>query len=195
MSASSPSSEVASNYSQSEAKRRRLRKGTHSCWQCKRRKMKCIFDIISEATTCNGCRQRGFKCVSQEFPEDASLDGAARVERLQSLTDKSIYDRRTPATPNEDSGTVGNGIPTPASMISEPLAFYESSEVCLSDSDIVMSVPDSFVSIILQRMRFFPLQKANIRDCLGSCTMRYHHEKIQSRFAQPAVTLLSLPMK
>ncbi|KAI4254306.1 MAG: hypothetical protein LQ352_003162 [Teloschistes flavicans] len=55
---------------QSEAKRRRLRKGTHSCWECKRRKMKCIFDPA--VNICNGCRRRGSQCLSQEFPDVVS---------------------------------------------------------------------------------------------------------------------------
>ncbi|KAF2496440.1 hypothetical protein BU16DRAFT_437020, partial [Lophium mytilinum] len=51
-------------------KRRKVRKGTRSCWECKRRKMRCIFD--TEAI-CKGCRRRGSKCISQEFPEDVLL--------------------------------------------------------------------------------------------------------------------------
>ncbi|KAF2122084.1 hypothetical protein BDV96DRAFT_562891 [Lophiotrema nucula] len=59
--------------SESKAKRRRLRKGTHSCWECKRRKMRCTFDPLVDATVCNGCRRRGSQCVSQEVPEEDAL--------------------------------------------------------------------------------------------------------------------------
>lgn len=52
----------------SEAKRRKLRKGTHSCWECKRRKTKCTFATTSDAT-CISCRRRGTACVNQEFSE------------------------------------------------------------------------------------------------------------------------------
>ncbi|OCK76859.1 hypothetical protein K432DRAFT_305428, partial [Lepidopterella palustris CBS 459.81] len=80
--------EDTETYAQSEAKRRKVRKGTRSCWECKRRKMKCIFGPLSNVT-CNGCRRRGSQCVSQEFPEEVSFsmrkthkmgDGVVRVE-------------------------------------------------------------------------------------------------------------------
>src|ERR1700742_4566356 len=51
-----------------ESKRRKVRKGTFSCWECKRRKMRCILDPPN--TVCNSCRRRASKCISQEFPED-----------------------------------------------------------------------------------------------------------------------------
>jgi hypothetical protein len=121
-SASSPSPGVTlSNSAQSEAKRRRLRKGTHSCWECKRRKTKCITNLLLGTTTCNGCRRRGTQCVSQEFPEETSHDDLLRLEALHSGIDK-------PATPD------GHGTrETPVSAISgssRHLAFFQSSEVC-----------------------------------------------------------------
>ncbi|CAG8295133.1 unnamed protein product [Penicillium olsonii] len=48
-------------------KRRKVRKGTRSCWECRRRKEKCTFD--SSADICIRCHRRGSKCVGQEFPE------------------------------------------------------------------------------------------------------------------------------
>lgn len=53
-------------------KRRRIRKGTRSCWECKRRKIRCIF-ASSEDATCLNCQRRHVPCVSQEVPEDLSL--------------------------------------------------------------------------------------------------------------------------
>lgn len=53
-------------------KRRKVRKGTRSCWECKRRKIRCIF-ASSEDVTCIGCQRRRAPCVSQELPEDLSL--------------------------------------------------------------------------------------------------------------------------
>lgn len=55
-----------------QSQRRKLRKGTRSCWECKRRKMRCIYPPL-EATTCNGCRRRGSQCISQEFPEGVAV--------------------------------------------------------------------------------------------------------------------------
>ncbi|KAL6232097.1 hypothetical protein BDW75DRAFT_243308 [Aspergillus navahoensis] len=53
------------------AKRRRVRKGTRSCWECKRRKIRCLFAAPDDAT-CIGCHHRHAPCVSQEMPEDLS---------------------------------------------------------------------------------------------------------------------------
>lgn len=56
---------------ETSAKRRKIRKGTRSCWECKRRKMRCIF-ASSEDVTCISCQRRRSPCVSQEMPEDLS---------------------------------------------------------------------------------------------------------------------------
>ena len=52
-------------------KRRKIRKGTQSCWECKRRKIRCKF-ASSKDVTCIGCQRRRAACVSQEMPEDLS---------------------------------------------------------------------------------------------------------------------------
>lgn len=140
----SPSRAAPSNSARSEAMRRKLRKGTHSCWECKRRKIRCIFDQLTDATTCNGCRRRGATCISQEFPEDDSLDGVVRAETRHTGSDGCVYGRTAPTTLC-DNGRADHDIPTPMSIIAEPsryLAFYKSSEVSISDSDIVMMMID-----------------------------------------------------
>ena len=50
-------------------RRNKVRKGTRSCWECKRRKIRCRFPS-SEADTCIGCQRRRAPCVSQDLPED-----------------------------------------------------------------------------------------------------------------------------
>ncbi|KAH8646327.1 hypothetical protein BX600DRAFT_477518 [Xylariales sp. PMI_506] len=50
--------------------RRKLRKGTISCWACKRKKVKCTFASASD-TTCDYCQRHGKACISQEYPEEA----------------------------------------------------------------------------------------------------------------------------
>ncbi|KAJ5761826.1 uncharacterized protein N7511_005208 [Penicillium nucicola] len=70
---------------ESEAKRRKIRKGTKSCWECKKRKMKCVYaDPSSPADTdaiCIGCQRRGSKCVSQEFEFVDGRENAGYLER------------------------------------------------------------------------------------------------------------------
>lgn len=74
-----------------EAKRRRLRKGTHSCWACKRRKVRCTF-ASSTDVTCVICRRRGTKCISQELPEDLGQieDSASRIVRVETLLNQLV---------------------------------------------------------------------------------------------------------
>ncbi|CAH0051839.1 unnamed protein product [Clonostachys solani] len=52
-----------------DSTRRKIRKGTRSCWECKRRKIRCIFPS-QDGTICNGCLRRRVPCVTQEMPED-----------------------------------------------------------------------------------------------------------------------------
>jgi hypothetical protein len=53
------------------AKRRKLRRGTRSCWDCKKRKVKCTFESTTD-TVCIACRRRGAACVGQENPDEKS---------------------------------------------------------------------------------------------------------------------------
>jgi hypothetical protein len=73
-----------------DSNRRVLRKGTRSCWGCKRRKVKCTFKSATDAV-CVPWRRRGAACVSQENPEEEShaednrgqlFEREARVEAL-----------------------------------------------------------------------------------------------------------------
>lgn len=48
--------------------RKKMRKGTHSCLECRRRKVRCVSS--SESETCNGCLSRGTECVDQEYGDD-----------------------------------------------------------------------------------------------------------------------------
>ncbi|KAF2502205.1 hypothetical protein BU16DRAFT_554278 [Lophium mytilinum] len=70
MSAPSPSASPQAVPFNREAghKRRKLRKGTHSCWECKRRKIRCIF-ASPDDETCANCRRRGTACAGQELPQ------------------------------------------------------------------------------------------------------------------------------
>lgn len=72
-----------------EAKRRKIRKGTRSCWECKRRKVRCSFASSSDEI-CVPCRRRSTVCVSQELPEELAQgndkrEQTDRIERLEAL--------------------------------------------------------------------------------------------------------------
>jgi hypothetical protein len=139
---------VAQDYTPSGSRRRKVRKGTRSCWECKRRKMKCIFDSQKNAT-CNGCRRRGSKCISQQYPEEVSLaiERSRKLVRLGSglgtLADnvsESIGvvdahgDERTHATAGKVDGTKDHGktiVPQRNLETSRFMAFYKRFEVCI----------------------------------------------------------------
>ncbi|KAF2096867.1 hypothetical protein NA57DRAFT_14363, partial [Rhizodiscina lignyota] len=71
------------------AKRRKIRKGTKSCWECKRRKIRCTF-IASTESRCDGCRSRGTKCIGQEFHNEpkAAKSKADRLDRMEALVEQ-----------------------------------------------------------------------------------------------------------
>ncbi|KAK3359671.1 hypothetical protein B0T25DRAFT_600824 [Lasiosphaeria hispida] len=128
---------------ESEAKRRKIRKGTRSCWECKRRKTRCTFHSELDVV-CIGCRRRGNKCLSQEFPEEASeptdkgRQMGDRIVRVEALVEQLV---KTVATNSKTSGSESTesnlnpnpGIPTPGSTDSERvLTLYDSSPEELS---------------------------------------------------------------
>jgi hypothetical protein len=72
-------------------RRRSLRKGTHSCWACRRRKEKCSYE---DGDVCTGCLRRGTKCVSQRFADNeapqattATATSTATDTRLERIED------------------------------------------------------------------------------------------------------------
>ena len=73
--------------------RRKVRKGTQSCWECKRRKIRCIFSG-PQTLTCDGCRRRGKACVSQEYPDvgnGAPSDQlGARLDRIEAILGRLV---------------------------------------------------------------------------------------------------------
>lgn len=74
-----------------QPKVKRMRKGTKSCTECRRRKIKCIFDPL-RPEVCNDCFTRGATCIDQEHadfqpkPSDQSQQGLkGRVSQLEDL--------------------------------------------------------------------------------------------------------------
>ncbi|KAL7905216.1 hypothetical protein GGI35DRAFT_471775 [Trichoderma velutinum] len=89
------SGSVAEGSGELVAKRRKIRKGTRSCWECKRRKIRCVFDNAAEDALCFGCQRRGTTCVSQEFPEEEQSGGRAqqmgdRIVRVEALVEQLV---------------------------------------------------------------------------------------------------------
>lgn len=145
----------SSSQLEANSKRRKVRKGTRSCWDCKRRKMKCSFEgspSSTEAEVCIGCKKRGSKCVSQEFdiPSELSTplkrpNGQGRTKRqkdhervsrvealLEQLVKKNGNDEKTVAAnalTNCENGWNNTGIPTPLSIDSGSSASQRPSKI------------------------------------------------------------------
>ncbi|KAK4070978.1 transcriptional regulator family: Fungal Specific TF [Trichoderma aggressivum f. europaeum] len=92
---------------------RKLRRGTTSCWECKRRKTRCHFEQ-SSASVCVSCKRRGSKCVLQHIEEHALATQAVdqlnhrpnageRMEHLESMVDRLVHQSTAPTASNQNS--------------------------------------------------------------------------------------------
>ncbi|KAE9991627.1 hypothetical protein EG327_011323 [Venturia inaequalis] len=77
--------------------RKKMRKGTHSCFECRRRKIRCIFPPDNNSV-CTECFARGSRCIDQEHVEtDVVVDHRKnlreRVARLEALVESLVDDK------------------------------------------------------------------------------------------------------
>lgn len=129
--------------SERAVKRRKLRKGTQSCWECKKRKVRCTW-AAQDNHACDHCLRRKAKCVSQEYPDEpktSTTEGVeSRLSRAEDLLERLV--NCAPALPEDkvEKGTKENAIqhtdlfPSPAATwatdaalhtcISSPVDFY-----------------------------------------------------------------------
>lgn len=141
---------------ESDSRRRKIRKGTRSCWECKKRKMKCVFadsgSPVDVEAICIGCQRRGTKCVGQEFEfvegtKDSRkgrrrMGSQARVAKVEALVEQLIK-----KVGNGEARAIGdtttappNGMPTPASIdldSSRVLSSYKASHVRINSGAVV----------------------------------------------------------
>lgn len=113
--------EPSSPNSERSGRPRKIRKGTHSCWPCKRRKVRCSFPS-PQSQVCTNCQRRGSTCVGQDVPEELINpeprqdepigDRLGRVEALISNLAQRVGSNRS-----EDEASLTPphqlGIPTP----------------------------------------------------------------------------------
>ncbi|KAF3005720.1 hypothetical protein E8E13_006098 [Curvularia kusanoi] len=77
--------------------RKKMRKGTHSCFECRRRKIRCIFQA-DNPDVCSECFARGSRCIDQESANpDVIVDHRKnlreRVSRLEALVDSLLEEK------------------------------------------------------------------------------------------------------
>lgn len=129
---------------------RRVRKGTRSCWECKRRKIRCIY-ANENAPTCKGCLDRGTSCVSQEFLDDSERSSSnnvglgQRLGRVEELLEKLIANVspsvKTPLSVNE----AGNLQATSSSLGIDVIAPNDESHTEFENAPIMSLFDNSVV--------------------------------------------------
>ncbi|KAI1074521.1 hypothetical protein F5B20DRAFT_432602 [Whalleya microplaca] len=121
-------------------KRRKVRKGTQSCWECKRRKIRCTFAAPTERI-CDGCRSRRTKCISQEFCHEEALASKRidRLGRMESLVEKLVK-QSSADMPDTLRRNQPNQAESAESLVySRDDQFYPNSEL---QSSVPIAVPD-----------------------------------------------------
>ncbi|KAL5000907.1 hypothetical protein BDV10DRAFT_199553 [Aspergillus recurvatus] len=111
------------------SKRRKVRKGTQSCWECKRRKVRCIF-ASAEHAVCHNCRRRGTACVSQELPDIIGTSSGqsqieARLGRVEEFIERLVNAGSGPGLDREepDAGSpVHRAVPSRPPTRTRPLS-------------------------------------------------------------------------
>ncbi|KAJ5587758.1 uncharacterized protein N7459_003523 [Penicillium hispanicum] len=97
-------------------KRRKVRKGTQSCWECKRRKVRCIFASTAN-TTCDNCCRRNTACISQELPDELKPpDSGSQIETRLGRVEDLVEQLRKNASVTHilPSSTAGAPLETPS---------------------------------------------------------------------------------
>ncbi|KAF4440713.1 hypothetical protein F53441_12224 [Fusarium austroafricanum] len=128
-------------------KRRKVRKGTRSCWECRRRKIKCQFENEDDSI-CIPCTQRDTTCISQEYvpappaaPQDKRL--VQRLGRLEQLMEKLVDKNPNPAIPSPSDSED----PTLERFTQHTADVFESSVVDNAQQILQQTeTPDSIVS-------------------------------------------------
>ncbi|KAK0102442.1 hypothetical protein ONS95_006061 [Cadophora gregata] len=103
-------------------RRKRVRKGTRSCWECKRRKVRCQLSS-EDVPVCSGCLSRGTTCLSQEYPEEREPSNhgnqvGERLGRMEALLETllakvSAYEEEEEAQKMMTPESIGNDVLSP----------------------------------------------------------------------------------
>ena len=128
--------------SQDEPRLRKCRKGTLSCWACKKRKVRCNYTKADP--TCDGCRIRNIQCISQDFPDEPNKINSSspisdRLVRVEALLGRIIQrvglaDETDITTTSGDNSDAVGELPTPRFTPADTQpSNHESPMRCLSE--------------------------------------------------------------
>ncbi|KAK4199962.1 hypothetical protein QBC40DRAFT_340142 [Triangularia verruculosa] len=147
-------------------KKLRVRKGTKSCWECKRRKVRCVPSPETNIA-CGPCERRGAECISQEFPDVVTRrdigdpdDRLGRVEALVEGLSKKIDVMKN--NPSNTEHRAPNLLQPPLSNDPLPEDGRQTMEHKKTAADLLEAWPDKCVlNLILES----PLQ-SSLRELL-----------------------------
>lgn len=190
-------------------KRRRVRRGTQSCWECKRRKVRCTF-VASSESACDGCKSRQVKCIGQQFYEEdaeaAELDSptgcldqmGTRVEHHKNPTDSNLasLQPRIGIFPNQGYASTPDvpGADRHDALCSNLLAAWPGQ----TDIDLICSVPVS-TSVLYHGLICTPYSRVlnrtvpAARDMLQLPPPRSHSILVARKLLLLAIFLQGIP--
>lgn len=74
--------------------RKKMRKGTKSCIECRRRKIKCTFEP-GRTSICNECFARGSTCIDQEHGDVSSFSNTTSTLQQKEEQNTALKERVT----------------------------------------------------------------------------------------------------
>jgi len=141
-------------------KRRKVRKGTKNCWECKRRKVSCIFSEPTN-TACDNCIRRKATCIGQEYVAEFEtfsnrpVEVEARLGRVEELLERLITNSSEATAP-----------------------------VCQQDIPLVKTLQDSSeinIDLTNRYIRCTTTMRAQHLPLLGLCSHRRVYHNLRER--------------
>ncbi|KAL3473406.1 hypothetical protein BJX99DRAFT_233690 [Aspergillus californicus] len=183
---------------------RKVRKGTHSCRDCRRRKVRCIFKSPADST-CIVCRRRGTKCVSQGgFTPDA-------VEDTQTLPPTPVSAHSASAAETATHGKTTQALlrALPCSKDVEILLgeispcvtlCYQSNFKTSSPTEILreqisipsLLYPNDHPVLLGRQMLLFAAALQHLSPTAVFSGLTEHHRVIMERLAESAIRLVTM---
>ncbi|KAG9912466.1 hypothetical protein KCU94_g35, partial [Aureobasidium melanogenum] len=168
----------------------KVRKGTHSCWECRRRKVKCVFGSPTDAR-CITCQRRDSICTSQSSDSPVNtLQNRRYAQGLHSqMVRETDHDRDVQsATPTEvlhgsttsEFGATGK---TPLSTLHRKPETYIVKPNLLS--------PESDPVLLAKQMLLFATALRYISPTEQICGLSKHHHQIMEELAGTAIKLVT----
>lgn len=124
------------------ASRKKIRKGVHSCQECRRRKVRCIF-ASSNDNICITCTRRGSRCLSQVDPVDLLSEVTSGVDRDEHVS-RPENNTGQGASPNKSSIPITSNIWSAWNALQSPIL---SSNTPTTANDIAQTISAKFNTV------------------------------------------------